>query len=292
MITVAGSINLDVVARVPHIPAPGETVLGHELLHFHGGKGANQAVAAARLQAPVHFFGAVGDDAAGEELAAGLQQEGIDTTGLVRRPGASGHALINVADSGENAISVLSGANREAPLPPRGFASALTLLQLEIPLPTVLAWAQATRATGGQVLLNAAPMAALPAELLAAVNLLVVNRGELQQLAGSGALREALATVAGLGPARIVVTLGSAGCLAWDAGHLLELPGRPVTVIDSTGAGDCFVGALAAALHAGAPFTTALAHANLAAALSCTRAGARAGMPTLAEQQAAGPELF
>lgn len=281
MLCVAGSINMDLVARVPHIPAPGETVLGDALQRFHGGKGANQAVAAARLGAPVQFFGAVGDDAFGAELRRGLVDEGIACSGLVQVAGASGCALINVASDGDNAITVLPGANSQAPLPPAGWSAALLLLQLEIPLATVTVWAQAARRGGIEVLLNAAPMTPLPAELLGAVDVLLVNRGELAELAGTTDVEAALTVVARRGPRRIVVTLGGDGCLAHDAGQTMRLPGVAVDVVDSTGAGDCFAGALAASLHDGLPFADALARANRAAALSCTVAGARGGMPTL-----------
>ena len=141
MILVVGSINMDLVARVPHIAAPGQTVLGHGFARHHGGKGANQAVAAARLGAVVAFRGALGNDAFGDELLAGLLAQGIDVGGVQRVDEPSGCALISVSDEGENAISVLPGANAFAPLPrPIWFAHWL-LLQLEIPLPTCLAWA-------------------------------------------------------------------------------------------------------------------------------------------------------
>ena len=285
MIIVVGSINMDLVARVPHIPAPGETVLGSTLSHHHGGKGANQAVAAARLGAAVALVGAVGEDAFGGELLAGLQAEGVDLRHLGRVPGPSGCALISVADSGENAIAVLPGANLQVALPEaQAFAGGpgWLLLQLEVPLPTVTAWARAAAAAGWRVLLNAAPMAALPDALLAAVDTLVVNQGELASLVGGAAGAEALAAVARRGPKRVVVTLGEAGCRAWDAGRVVDVPGIAVEVLDSTGAGDSFVGALAAALDAGLGFDAALQRAVLAGALSCTAPGARGGMPTAA----------
>jgi ribokinase len=277
VIGVAGSLNLDLVARVPHIPAAGETVLGGELTRHHGGKGGNQAVAAARLAGAVRFHGAVGSDGFGDELAAGLRAEGIDTSGLVRTDGVSGCALINVADSGENAISVLPGANRHAPLPPPSWPTDLRwlLLQLEIPLPTVVAWAQAAHQAGVPVLLNAAPMpVSLPAALLAAVDTLLVNEGELAALAGGD-----VAAAAALGPRRVIVTLGARGALAWDEGRRTEQGAFPVMVADTTGAGDAFAGALAASLWQGRQLSAALERAAVAAALACTQPGARAGMP-------------
>ena len=279
MITVAGSINMDLVARVPAIPAPGQTVLGHHFARHHGGKGANQAVAAARLGAPVQFVGAVGRDAFGAELLAELQREGINTGAVQSVDEASGCALISVDDAGENAIAVLPGANLLAPLPPAQWQAAMLVLQLELPLATCLAWARAARERGVPVLLNAAPMAALPAALLACVDTLVVNEGELHALVGKHV--DALAAAAALGPQRVVVTLGEGGVRAWDHGRVITVPGHHVKVVDSTGAGDTFVGALAASLVQGLNFEAALRRVNVAAALSCQGAGARGGMPTL-----------
>jgi ribokinase len=280
MLVVAGSLNLDLVGRAPRIPAAGETVLGSSLARFHGGKGGNQAVAAARLGAAVRFFGAVGRDAAGDELLAGLVAEGIDAHGVARVEGASGCALITVSDRGDNAITVLPGANREAPAPPAGAlrgARAL-LLQLEIPPAANLAWANAAREARVPVLLNAAPAHAAAAALLPLVDLLLVNEGELAQLGGRDA---------GLGPAVVVTTLGAAGCRVWQGGRSVAVAGRAVDVLDTTGAGDTFAGALAAALVQGKALMPALDEANLAAALSCRYAGARAGMPRRAELEAA-----
>ena len=283
MMTVAGSINMDLVARVPAIPAPGQTVLGHHFARHHGGKGANQAVAAARLGAAVQFVGAVGRDAFGVELLAELQREGINTGAVQSVDEASGCALISVDDAGENTIAVLPGANLLAPLPPAQWQAALLVLQLELPLATCLAWAQAARERGVPVLLNAAPMAALPPALLACVDTLVVNEGELHALVGKRVdpQADALAAAATLGPQRVVVTLGEGGVRAWDHGRVITVPGHHVKVVDSTGAGDTFVGALAASLVQGLHFEAALRRANVAAALSCQSPGARGGMPTL-----------
>lgn len=286
MLAVAGSLNLDLVARVPHIAAPGETVLGSTLARHQGGKGGNQAVAAARLGVPVRFFGAVGSDDFGDGLATALAAEGIDTTGVQRVPGPSGCALISVADDGENAISVLPGANGQAPRPPVTWPKELRalLLQLEIPLATVRAWAESAHAAGVPVWLNAAPMAALPAALLPLVDLLVVNEGELAALGAAD-----VAAAARLGPRRVVVTLGARGAVAWREGRCIEQPAHAVAVVDSTGAGDSFVGALAASLWQGRPFDEALHRAGVAAALACTKLGAREGMPTADELDAAMP---
>lgn len=292
MIVVAGSLNIDLIGRVPRLPAPGETVLGGELLRLHGGKGGNQAVAAARLGARVAFAGATGADAFGAELLQGLRDEGIDTAQTIQVAGAtSGCALISAADGGANAICVLPGANLQAPLPPRLWPAAwrLLVLQLEIPIATASAWAQAARLAGAQVVLNAAPMQPLPAELLAAVQTLVVNEVELAALAGPVAatgLPAALAAVSARGPVRVVATLGAHGVMAHDAGRTLALPGHRIDVVDTTGAGDSFIGALAAALAGSAGLHAALTRVNAAAALSCTRLGAREGMPTAAQLDA------
>lgn len=277
-LTVLGSINMDLVARVPVIPAPGQTVLGGRFEQHAGGKGANQAVAAARLGAPVQFFGAVGRDAFGDALLAGLHDEGIDAAGVQRVDEASGCALIAVDAQGENAISVLPGANAWAPLPAADWRAAMLVLQLEVPAATSLAWALAAKAQGAQVIFNAAPMATLPAALLQAVDVLVVNEGELAALVGDVAWP--LQAARTLGPNHVVVTLGERGGRAFDGQRLIEWPGHAVPVVDSTGAGDTFVGALAAGLLAGLDFEPALRRANVAAALSCTVAGARGGMPS------------
>lgn len=286
MIVVAGSLNMDYVGRAQRLPAWGETVLGSDFACFAGGKGGNQAVAAARLGVPVAFAGAVGADAAGDALLRGLQQDGIETAAVVRAPLATGCALIHVGPDGDNAITVLPGANGHAPVPPPVWPSAwrCLLLQLEIPLDTTRAWARAARQAGATVVLNAAPMADLPDGLLQQVDVLVVNEGELRQLVGARAsLEDALAAAAQAGPAAVVVTLGAEGGAAWVDGQPLRWAGHAVRVVDSTGAGDCFVGALAAGLWQRRPWRDALARANLAAALSCTRAGAREGMPFAAD---------
>lgn len=279
MIAVVGSLNLDLVARVPHLPAPGETVLGSVLERHHGGKGGNQAVAVARLGVPVAFFGAVGRDAFGDELAAGLAAEGVDIAGLVRVQAPTGCALINVGPHGENQISVLPGANAHAPGPPRPFPPLdWLLLQLELPLPVVQAWVHAAREAGVRVALNAAPWAALPEALLQALDLLIVNETELAAFGCADP-----AELAARGPRAVVATLGARGALGWHAGRRFEQAGHDVWAVDTTGAGDTLCGALVASLHEGRPFASALARACFAASLACTKPGARAGMPRAEE---------
>lgn len=293
MIVVAGSLNMDLVGHVPQLPAWGETVMGDGFSRFAGGKGGNQAVAAARLGAAVAFVGAVGDDPFGHELRAGLVAEGIDASGVQVVDAATGCALIHVRPDGDNAITVLPGANRLAPLPPSPWPAAwrCLLLQLEIPLPATRTWAEAARGAGAQVVLNAAPMSTLPASLLQHVDLLVVNEGELQALTATSQspvapplpLSAALQAAAAHGPSVVVATLGARGLAAWTPDGLQQWPGHAVPVVDSTGAGDTFVGALAAALWQQQTLSVALARANAAAAISCTRPGARGGMPTATE---------
>lgn len=285
MIVVAGSLNMDLVGRVPYLPAPGETVLGSSFTMHQGGKGGNQAVAARRMGCDVSFCGAVGSDAFGDALVHGLIDEGIDVAGVRRGLLPTGCALINVDDRGDNTISVLPGANGEAPPAPDPWPASwrMLLLQLEIPAATSLAWARAARAAGATVVLNAAPVGAMPEGLIGLVDVLVVNEIEIDSLVGRhvGA-SGALAAAVGLGPTRVVVTLGGRGCLALDRDRHLNLPAHAVEVVDTVGAGDTFVGALAAELAQGRAFDVALARANAAAALACTRGGARGGMPSAA----------
>ncbi len=290
MILVAGSANIDFVTRVQHIPAPGETVLGGSYSVSGGGKGANQAVACARAGGKVAFLGALGQDPFAETLRASLRESGAqDLSVPLELP--TGAAFISVSEAGENAITVASGAN--AGLMPdmlpelTGFTHLV--MQLEIPLPTVLAFAQAARAAGVRVILNAAPAAELPPELLGSVDLLVVNEGELAALVGPGHVREQLRRAARLGPAQVIVTLGAEGSLALDAQTFITVPALPVAVLDTTGAGDTYVGALVTALSEGAALPQAMRFAGTAAALACTRPGAQPSMPTRAETEAALP---
>jgi ribokinase len=283
-IAVVGSVNLDIVVAVERHPVPGETVLGGDRVDLPGGKGANQAVAAARLGREVAFVGRVGDDAAGRRLRAGLEREGVDVTHLATDPAApSGVALIAVAPGGENTIIVSPGANARVDPGDVDAAGALlaeaavTLLQLEIPQEAVAA---AVDAAGGTVVLNPAPAPAraLDAELLARVDVLVPNRGELELLGGRG---EPSAVARSLGgPRAVVVTLGAEGALVVEGERVERVPAPAVRAVDTTGAGDAFCGALADALARGAELVEAARWAVTAAALSVERTGAQSGMPT------------
>ena len=306
MILVAGSANLDFVVRAPHIPAPGETVMGRDLALFPGGKGANQAVACARAgNVPTHMLLALGADGHAQPLEASLHDAGV-VMHIVRTPElASGTAFICVSDDGENAITVAPGAN--AALRPVDLAKHVPdlngfshlLLQLETPLDSVLAYAQAAQAAGLAVVLNAAPAQALPNALLASVNWLIVNEAELCSVAAcNGNVAECLAQL-DLPRLNVVVTLGGRGACARVDGRYLLQPAFAVQPVDTTGAGDTFCGALGAQLGAGVTPAVALQFACAAAAIACTRPGAQSAIPRHAEvqdflrdklQQGAGPQ--
>ncbi|HZJ47408.1 MAG TPA: ribokinase [Acidimicrobiia bacterium] len=287
MIAVVGSVNRDLVLHVGHHPVPGETVLGlgHETMP--GGKGANQAVAAARLGGDVAFVGRVGADDAGKTLIEEFLHEGVDTAHLVMDAHApTGLAVITVDDTGENTIVVSSGANgRVSPDDVNGAAALLmaatvTLLQLEIPIPTVVA---AARSSAGIVVLNAAPGADLPDALLDAVDVLVVNSGELEALTGS----DDPISARSLPVPVTVVTLGAGGARVIRSDSDMAVASPRVSVVDATGAGDTFCGALAVGLDEGSSLEAAVRRAVVAGALSVTAAGARSGMPTAATLEAA-----
>ena len=284
MILVAGSANLDFVVRASHIPAPGETVLGRDFQTFPGGKGANQAVACARAGgADTHMLLALGSDAFAAPIEASLSQAGVQLH-TVRTPDQpTGTAFICVSDQADNAITVAPGANnalRASDLPTLAGFSHL-LLQLETPLDTVTAFAQAARAHNVTVVLNAAPARPLPTELLALVDVLVVNEGELTTLSPlTGSIAQHLER---LGVPCVVVTLGARGCCAHQAGQYLPQPGFVVTARDTTAAGDTFCGALVAALSQHDSLPVALRQASAAGALACTRLGAQSSIPTRAE---------
>jgi ribokinase len=284
MILVAGSANLDFVVRASHIPAPGETVLGRNFQSFPGGKGANQAVACARAGGvTTHMLLALGDDAFAAPLEASLISAGVQMHIVRVKNQATGTAFVCVADDAENAITVAPGANSSlsaTDLPPlAGFTHLL--LQLEIPIDTVCAYASAAKAQGVKVILNAAPAQQLTPELLKLIDVLVVNQTELAVLAGNrGSIAQCLAQ---LGVPCVVVTLGRQGSVAWSNGVLSAQPAFKVTAVDSTGAGDTFCGVLVAAISQGSELPQALRRASAAASLACTRLGGQVGIPTQSE---------
>ncbi|MGW1391674.1 ribokinase [Streptomyces nigra] len=283
-IVVLGSTNMDLVTYVEKAPQRGETVTGREFRTIPGGKGANQATAAARAGGDVLMIGAVGNDAYGAQLRSALEHSGVDTDDLRTVEGPSGTAHIVVDDEGGNAIVVIPGANATldhlSPGDEGVIADADTLLlQLEIPLPAVLAGARAARRHGVRTVLTPSPARPLPDELLGAIDLIVPNEHEAATLTGRTDPREAAGVLLDLVP-EVVVTLGASGSLyAARGAEPLTVPALEVTAVDSTGAGDTFVGALAVALGEGRSMPDALAWASCAAALSVQREGATVSMP-------------
>lgn len=286
MILVAGSANLDFVVRTPHIPAPGETVLGGEFRTYPGGKGANQAVACALAgAAETEMLLALGEDAFAAPIEQSLRRAGVRAHVVRASNVSTGTAFICVADDAQNAITVAPGANyvlRPSHLPALDGVTHL-LLQLEIPLETLIAYAQAAQARGVAVVLNAAPARALPPELLAAVDVLVVNETELAMI--SGIAREIERGLRRIDVPSVVATLGEHGCCARVGQELIRQPAFAITPIDTTAAGDTFCGVLVAGLSRELGMVEALRQANAAAALACTRAGAQSSIPTHQELQ-------
>jgi ribokinase len=298
-VIVVASVNVDLVVSVDRLPEPGETVTGGQFTRHHGGKGGNQAVAAARLGAATSFIGAIGTDAFGREARAALDAEGIDLRGLVELPEeASGVALIQVDASGENTIAVAGGAN--ARLSPDHVKSALdrlapgrgdvVLVGHEIPTATTEAALKLARTAGATTILNPAPARGLSRSVAVLADVVTPNRIELTELVGvdhpeaGAAARELL----GDSPERaILVSLGADGALLVQAGLATPLPAPTgLTVVDAVGAGDTLNGALAAGIADGLPLLEAARQAVFAASLAVTRAGAREGMPTAAELEA------
>jgi ribokinase len=291
---IAGSINMDVVATADRHPRVGETVAGNSVLYFPGGKGANQAVAAAKLGGPTTLIGRIGKDAFGDQLKVFLAAQGVDLT-FVRETAEAhtGTAIITVADA-DNTIVVIPGANAlvdaadvAAPTLAKG---DVAVSQFEIPLPAIVAFFQRARAAGAKTILNPAPAIAFGAELLDLVDILILNESELGLLAKTE-LRDSDNDARFIDAARslqtgknktICVTLGKRGVLALVDGEPLIVPGRTVKAVDTTGAGDCFVGAVAAQLAGGISIRDALIYANAAASISVQRMGAAPSMPTAA----------
>lgn len=295
-VVVLGSINLDLVVRVSALPRPGETVLGDRLLRFAGGKGANQAVAAARLGGEVLMLGRVGSDATGDELLRGLEEDGVDVSGVARDgEEATGAALIVVEQGGQNTVTVAPGANAKVGAAELERLATLLapgdvlVLQLEIPFAAVKSAAEAARRAGATIVLNAAPVAADDASPppLPEVDLLVVNEGEASALSGlpvtDSASGEAAAALLGAASGAVAVTLGEAGSILWEGGEVTLVEPRQVQAVDATGAGDAFVGAVAFALAAGRPLHDAVELGGAAVAVAVTRMGARTSLPTLDE---------
>jgi len=286
-----GSINIDIVALTERLPTPGETVTGGTLLINHGGKGANQAVAARRLGADVRFIGCVGDDTFGPELRQSMAVEGIGVEGLTTIAGShSGTAVIVVDAAGRNQIAVASGANLLLTVDwvarfLEDFAWAqVVICQLEVPLDTVLWTLRTARQYGATTVLNPAPAQPVLPELWPLVDYLTPNEVEAAQVSGLplAALSDASSvarTLLARGPRVVILTLGAQGAFGGTLDQMVHVPAFPVTVVDTTAAGDAFNGALVVALAEGCPLAGAMRFANAAAGLTCTQRGAQNSLP-------------
>ena len=283
-VIVVGSINVDLVVAVERLPLPGETVLGGTYARYFGGKGANQAVAAARAGADVSMIGAVGEDDHGSEAVEALRAEGVDVTGVRRVAGSTGVALIVVGPRGENQIAVAPGANRnlaasDADLAGMGGPGAILLTTFEIPMATTLAALRSARHLGMRAIVDPAPAHALSSRLLDLGPILTPNEHEVTVAIGNDDPVAALDELAERHRGPIVVTQGAAGALLVDGERRERFPSYPSTSVDTTGAGDAFNGVLATWLAEGQPLEDAIRAANAAAAISVSRPGARAGIP-------------
>jgi ribokinase len=295
-IAVVGSLNMDLVIRSPRIPQPGETIIGSEFITVPGGKGANQAVAAARLGGEVSMIGRVGNDSFGETLLENMAASQVDTAFITRdQDSTTGVALIVVDDQGENSIVVASGANmrvsdQDVNAAESRIASAdLLVLQLEIPLSTVSRAAQIAAEHGVPVVLNPAPARELPEDLLSLVDVLVPNETEAALLTGldcksADGLKMAAKRLLELGTGSVVITLGKKGALlANQEFDSLEVPAFKIDPIDTTAAGDAFVAGLAVHLGTGSSLTDAIRWGNAAGALAAMRFGAQTSAPSRKE---------
>ena len=289
MITVFGSLNADLVCQVRQLPGPGETVTGSGYTVVPGGKGANQALAAARAGAPVRMVGAVGQDAFAEVALQSLHRGGVELSEVAETTGRTGCAFIAVDGAGENLIVVASGANLEARaelLQPIGLRRGdLLLLQMEVPHAENWKAVDLAEAAGTAVMLNLAPVGPVPPEVLRRIDYLIVNETEGRQLAAQlGLVETALDQIAARLAAdyvkHCIVTLGGQGVAAFGPAGCHRLPALPVEVVDTTAAGDAFVGGFAAALDAGEALEDALALGVIAGGLACRTLGAQPSLPT------------
>jgi ribokinase len=293
-ICVAGSINNDHICVMPRLPGLGESLIASSYSTAFGGKGANQAVAAARLGASVRMIGAVGEDQAGEAMRRNLEANGVDASGLLVTDTPSGVAMINVDSSGDNTIVVFPGANMElGPDWIRSNADAIRscsclLLQLEVPLEAVIEAARIAHDAGVPVLLNPAPAMPVPDELFGLCAAITPNETELGILSGVTGIEAGARILLGKGAGAVVVTLGKRGCLYVDERSSFEVPSYPVKAVDATAAGDSFNGALATRLGLGGLASVdaaAFRFCNAAGALAATKLGAQPSIPTLEEVQ-------
>jgi ribokinase len=290
-ITVVGSINMDLIVRAPWIPKPGETIIGSDFQTAPGGKGANQSVAAARLGGSVTHVGRLGADAFGDQLLDSMGGAGVDCGTIIRdKDEPTGVALIVVDDQGENSIVVSSGANMK--LTPGDVelvgdviaGSDILVLQLEVPLETVVRSAQIAQENGVTVVLNPAPARELPDELLAAVDILIPNESEIELLSGVPASEDSQSKAAvdmllELGVRQVILTRGARGALVADGNQVESVPAFQVRAVDTTAAGDAFVGGFSVALGEGRPVIDAVRWGNAAGALAATKLGAQPSLP-------------
>jgi ribokinase len=301
-VVIVGSLNMDLVTRAPRLPRGGETLAGHSFVTVPGGKGANQAVAAARLGASVAMVGCVGDDAYGDQLRSALLAEGIDCDAVTAIAGEStGVALIVVDDNSQNAIVIVAGGNGHAsPAVVDGFDALLSqaeviICQLEIPMETVGHVLKRGRELGKIVILNPAPASApLPADWYSLIDYLIPNESEATMLTGLPVDSVASADVAATallaaGASKVIITLGAQGSLFASKSRSQHFAAPKVQAVDTTAAGDTFVGGFAAALAEGRSESEAIAFGQIAAALSVTRAGAQPSIPTFNEVQGFKP---
>ncbi|WP_131109250.1 ribokinase [Pseudomonas sp. Sample_10] len=297
-VVVIGSLNMDLVTRAPRLPRGGETLIGESFATVSGGKGANQAVAAARLGAQVSMVGCVGSDAYGKELREALLAEQIDCQAVSTVEGSSGVALIVVDDNSQNTIVIVAGANGALTPALIGCfdavlqAADVIICQLEVPDVTVGHALKRARELGKVVILNPAPASQpLPADWYANIDYLIPNESEASALSGlaveSRQSAEAAATrLIEMGAGKVIITLGAEGSLFADGKNCAHFPAPAVKAIDTTAAGDTFVGGFAAALAGGQSEAEAIRFGQIAAALSVTRAGAQPSIPTLSDVQA------
>jgi ribokinase len=300
MIVVFGSVNVDFVTRVPAIPRPGETVLGPAYAVIPGGKGANQALAAARAGSIVTLAAAVGQDAFADIALALLARDGVDLSRVRRVSLPTGAAFIGVDDRGENAITVAQGANgalcADALAGLRLGPNDLLLLQREAPEAQSLAAARLARAQGARVALNSAPAGPVSLDLMESLDVLIANEHEAVLVAQALGIAATTPEDAARDLARrfnlaVIVTLGADGVIGWHAGERHAVPALAVTPIDTTAAGDAFCGGFAAALDQGLAFPTALALGVCTGSLACTRPGAQPSLPSRAEIDSAMADM-
>ncbi len=291
-VLVIGSLNADLVVRAPRFPQPGETIGGDDLLTIPGGKGANQAVAAARQGASVSMLGRVGKDGFSNFLLDNLTNNHVDISNIRRDDASTGTAIIVVDANGQNSIVLSAGANGKVSTADVDRASDLNpkliLLQLEIPIPTVLHAAQAAKANGACVILNPAPAQSLPDDLIRLADFIIPNETELSLLTGIEVKDIASAETAAKallkrGADNVIVTLGSKGALIVTSTQVTHIDTYKIDVVDTTAAGDAFIGGFAVSLLRGLDLKDAVRHANACGALAATKFGAQPSLPTKEE---------